>query len=384
MRTIQLLTLLVIAACAAPTTHQSALGRDQLRLERLRQQQFVIQGELAAQERVNRVAWPLLKAAVPLCDGQLGTRLGLTFSNVQGFSNEYQEAARSLGFTDTLSITSVLPGSPADRAGFMTGDRLVDWGDRVLPVGRGAAATLVQWLSAGAPPPERAGGRTAANTQQQGVARGLTVRRPIDNALGERIELRLLPDTVCNYPVGVMKSQELNAWTDGRNIAVTTAMLRFIADDDELGAVLAHEIAHNVMRHIEAKKKNAALGALFGAIVDVAAATQGVNTGGEFTNMGAQYGAMTFSQDFEREADYVGQYILARAGMTLEAGTRMWRRMAQESPGSIRFATSHPTTVERFLRLEQAAEEIIAKTAAGEELTPTRKQEAAGRRRNEE
>ena len=164
-----------------------------------------------------------------------------------------------------------------------------------------------------------------------------------------------------------------------RTRVIPTAMMRFAAREDELAVVVAHEIAHNAMRHIDAKKKNATFGALLGAILDVAAATQGVNTGGEFTSQGAELGAMTFSQDFEREADHVGMYILARADHHTNTAADFWRRMAQESPGSIKFASSHPTTAERYLRLEQAAAEIEGKRAAGQPLLPELKVERARR-----
>jgi hypothetical protein len=45
---------------------------------------------------------------------------------------------------------------------------------------------------------------------------------------------------------------------------------------------------------------------------------------------------MTFSQDFEREADYVGMYLLARSGRQVAGAAGFWRRMAQESPGEER------------------------------------------------
>jgi predicted Zn-dependent protease len=98
-----------------------------------------------------------------------------------------------------------------------------------------------------------------------------------------------------------------------------------------------------------------------------------VNTGGDFTNLGAEFGAMSFSQDFEREADYVGMYLLARADRPIANAADFWRRMAQESPGSIKFASSHPTTAERFVRLENAAAEIEQKRTAGAPLMPEMK-----------
>jgi hypothetical protein len=44
--------------------------------------------------------------------------------------------------------------------------------------------------------------------------------------------------------------------------------------------------------------------------------------------------------------------------------------MATESPGSIKFASSHPTTAERFVRLAQITQEIDRKVANSEPLFP--------------
>jgi predicted Zn-dependent protease len=150
-------------------------------------------------------------------------------------------------------------------------------------------------------------------------------------------------------------------------------MMRFAGSDDELAVVVSHELAHNAMRHMDAKKKNATLGAILGATLDVAAASQGVNTGGGFSQQGAQAGARSYSQDFEREADYVGMYILARAGRPYADAPNFWRRMGQESPGSIRYASTHPTSAERFIRLDKTVAELKAKLASGAPLLPEAK-----------
>jgi predicted Zn-dependent protease len=193
----------------------------------------------------------------------------------------------------------------------------------------------------------------------------LTVKR------GDSVSTVLIPmDTVCNYGVVVQKDDALNAFADGNTIYVTSAMMRFATEPAEIETVVAHEIAHNAMGHIDAKKRNAAVAGLFGVLLDVAAASQGVNTGGEYTKQMAALGAMTFSQDFEREADYVGLYIMARANEPVTSSANLWRRMATESPGSIKFASSHPTTVERYVRLEAAAAEIEQKRTTGEPLVP--------------
>ena len=84
-------------------------------------------------------------------------------------------------------------------------------------------------------------------------------------------------------------------------------------------------------------------------------------------------GAEAHSQDFEREADYVGMYILARANLPLATGPNVWRHMAQIDPASIGYASSHPTTAERFVRLGEAINEIERKRRMNLELLPEMK-----------
>jgi beta-barrel assembly-enhancing protease len=180
------------------------------------------------------------------------------------------------------------------------------------------------------------------------------------------------PDRVCDYGTLVVNSGELNAFADGRTIYVTSAMMRFLSND-ELRVVIAHEFAHNAMGHIKAKKKNSIFGAVLGALGDVFMASQGINTGGYYTSQGAKAGATVFSQDFEREADYVGLYALTLADLPLDPAPMFWRHMAQAEPKSIGFASTHPTTAERFVRMEQAITEIREKTASHQALLPSKK-----------
>ncbi|HEV7990687.1 MAG TPA: M48 family metalloprotease [Gemmatimonadaceae bacterium] len=137
---------------------------------------------------------------------------------------------------------------------------------------------------------------------------------------------------MCAFTVSVEPDGAIDAHADDRSIVVTSAMLHFM-NDDELSVVLAHEIAHGVMRHASAAP-------------------------------------ITFSQDFESEADYVGLYILAWAGRPIDDAAQLWRRLAGEHPAEITFANSHPTTAERFVRLEQWRSEINRKIASGMDFGP--------------
>src|SRR5581483_5808207 len=139
------------------------------------------------------------------------------------------------------------------------------------------------------------------------------------------LSVTIAPDTLCKYNVVAVKSDVLNAWADGEKVVVTSAMLRFAADDDELAVVLSHEIAHNAMRHLDARIKNTMMGAIVGAILDVAVSTGGADTQWGYTRRLASAGSQAFSQDFEREADYVGLYILARAQRPYASAPDFWR-----------------------------------------------------------
>jgi Zn-dependent protease with chaperone function len=177
---------------------------------------------------------------------------------------------------------------------------------------------------------------------------------------------------VCTFDVIAQHGSELNAAADGKHIFVETAMLRF-ASDEELSVVIAHEIAHNAMHHLDAQAKNALGGAMLGALADIASAAGHVNTHGRYTKLGAEVGAQVYSQDFEREADYVGLYIMAWAGLPVDKAAGFWRRMAVEHPTGILFSTTHPTTAERFVRLEQWAREVDRKLLSGEAFGPEMK-----------
>ena len=152
-------------------------------------------------------------------------------------------------------------------------------------------------------------------------------------------------------------------------------MMRLAETDEELATVVGHEIAHNVMGHVESKRTGAIIGGLLGALVDSAAASQGGNMGGFYTDMGMRLGANAYSVDKEQEADYVGLYLMERGGFDSSNVANFWRRMGAENPGAIErsgmpFLDTHPAPPERFLALQSIHQEIMNKRAAGEPLLP--------------
>jgi len=147
-------------------------------------------------------------------------------------------------------------------------------------------------------------------------------------------------------------------------------MLRMIRTDADLATIVGHELAHVNMGHYKKKAQNELLGEFGGALIDGGFLLGGVYTGRTFTNYLGVVGARAFSVEFEREADYVGAYYATRAGYDIAGTEEVWRAIGLENPTSIRTATTHPITPERFLQMRKVAEEIADKKRRNLPLVP--------------
>jgi predicted Zn-dependent protease len=179
----------------------------------------------------------------------------------------------------------------------------------------------------------------------------------------------------CDYPVLLIDSDEVNAMADGNKIFVTRGLMRFVENDAELATIVSHELAHNARGHLSMVKKNSLAGGVGGLLLDIAAAAAGVNTQGAFSRAGMSVGSSLYSKDMEREADYVGLYILALSGYDIKDAPNVFRRLGTANPKSIegKYAVSHPSTPERFVNLEKTVEEIVNKKSSGLPLFPEEK-----------
>lgn len=175
----------------------------------------------------------------------------------------------------------------------------------------------------------------------------------------------------CRFDIGLDKEGGgLNAYADGQRVVVFPEMVAFTKNDEELALVLAHEMAHNIMNHPDGQKQNVGMAGIAGALADALAQTQGIETGGMLGKLGAQGALLRYSKGFEREADYVGMYIMARSGYAITDAPKFWRRMSKKNPDGMYTGTTHPTNPDRYVALSKAIQEIEAKRAAGVPLMP--------------
>jgi len=335
----------LLVGCAGPTTQRTKPNEAAVAHEAEMQREIALQEILDDQYRLDRVGWPILKAGLQFCEDRKAKTVGFKYATKHDFEGEYQDIAISkLGLGDTLRIINVIETTPAAESGLNEGDILISVNSRNVPIGKNASIDFAKFLKT----------ETEENSQLTfGVKR---------DGLNETINV--IPVYACDYPLIVSDAEIVNAYADGNQIIITQGMMSFAKTDDELALVVGHELAHNSMRHIDAKRLNA----FGGFLIDILFAVLGANTQGAFSNMAAQ----AYSQEFEAEADYVGLYINELAGYEIKDAAYFWRRMGVKHPSSIEqnHARSHPSSPERFVSIEDTINEINQKKSVGEELLP--------------
>lgn len=177
----------------------------------------------------------------------------------------------------------------------------------------------------------------------------------------------------CSFSFAIANQDVLNAWADGKGVFITPKMISFARTDEELANVLAHEYAHNVLNHPQSTGQNAAVGSIGGLLLDTLASSQGLNTGGQFSKIGADFGQYHYSVAFEKEADYVGLYILANAGYDVNGAVNFWARFTTQNSAGLERSRSHPSNPERSVAMRSTIAEIKQKQSTNQPLFPNLK-----------
>ena len=168
------------------------------------------------------------------------------------------------------------------------------------------------------------------------------------------------------WQMNVIRSSELNAWAmPGGKMAVYSGLVEKLhLTDDELAAVIGHEMTHALREHTKAQVGQQLLTGLGMQIGGAVLASQGgidPNMIALGSGLLAEYGInKPFSRQHETEADIGGLMLMARAGYNPQAAISVWQKMAQAGGGSTpTFLSTHPSGADRIAVLQQYLPEAM-------------------------
>lgn len=159
----------------------------------------------------------------------------------------------------------------------------------------------------------------------------------------------------------LLKDDTINAYVmAGGKITFYTGIIdKLKLTDDEIAAVMGHEMAHALREHTREKMSQSALGDL---ALSVGGAIMGVGQGGmQLAGVGKQLALdLPFSRRMESEADLYGLELAARAGYDPRAAVTLWQKMASEGGGDgPSFLSTHPASGDRMAALEAAIPRVM-------------------------
>ncbi len=183
----------------------------------------------------------------------------------------------------------------------------------------------------------------------------------------QRVVEQLPPDWQrIGWETAVFVDKSPNAFAlPGGKVGVNTGIFAVAKNQDQLAAVIAHEVGHVYSQHhneritkqMGAQGALQVLGALAGARYGEGAANAVVQGGG----IAAQAGfLLPNSRTQETEADVVGQQLMARAGFDPRAAVGLWENMIAASRGAPpEWLSTHPNPETRIQELNSRAASLV-------------------------
>ena len=162
-----------------------------------------------------------------------------------------------------------------------------------------------------------------------------------------------------NWEIQVFASPQVNAFAlPGGKIGVFEGMFEVVGSEDQLAAIVGHEIGH-----LEAQHPQERMSAQMATDTGLSILAFFLNLGGiEYSReiaaalgLGVQYGLLLpFNRDQELEADALGLRLMDSASYDPREAVDLWRRM--EAAGGSRgpeFLATHPAPQSRIREIEE-------------------------------
>jgi len=248
-------------------------------------------------QRLQDMGWRLVRGNAAFCP-QVIPSIGLQLQDAASYGRP-EIARAALGLTGDFAVQTVAAGSPAQQAGSLTRNREITRLERFDPNGWPAGAQL-DWQRLA-----RAHDHiTAMLTDHGGIAIGFA-----DGAA-----VRVQPALVCATRFELM-GEGTAAVADGTRVVIGIEAPGFADDDAMFAAMLAHELAHNLLGHAAwLDRKGRAAGQ---------------------------------SRRTEREADRLMPWLLANAGFAPEVAVGFMQAWGPRLPAGRLIAPTHDSWTRR-------------------------------------
>ena len=351
---------LFLSGCATPVTPSAELDNARIQKDIFEQRRLYVQNQDQDLTRLKRIAWPLFHHNAALCNNlQKSGVWGYGFS--AGYIDQFESDFRDAVFKyykmaeNHPTVTLVTPGGPADKAGMKKGDHIIAFQGENISVRRSEIDRFFDTL-------------IEHRARKDKLPISMVVKR------GQKhIKIKLRPERTCDYAIRVIPETTINAYVDNHQIVFTRALLNK-ADDEMIRVLMAHQLGHILMGHTQSAEKKQSGSRLFGMLLDMFSTSQGVETGGYWSDVGAHTRGQVYPESYETEADYMAFYLLARAGYDLSQVKNIWQMFSTE-PGESQtlapdFTCSHFSVPERFIAMDKMIAEIERKKRMDQPLVP--------------
>jgi beta-barrel assembly-enhancing protease len=279
---------------------------------------------LAAQDgRVATIGYRLAEANAPFCQTK-SRNPGWVLNGIAQFDDN-EAAAAAFGFDRWyVNIVALVPDGPAAKAGLSVGDVMISlpdtrW-DQKMHVLPDADAEGMEQL------------RQTLNAMwaEKGAV------EIVFEAGETRKAFNFAPPEICASDFWVDTRTKIDAGADGDRVRVTSGLVSYVPDDQELAAVIAHELAHNLLGH--------------------RARLEGIKKGKTKAILAT-----------EEEADRLSVWLMANAGYDPKAAQRFWERYGKQYGLGIFSAATHHRWKKRVAMM-QVEIDLILRTVAKDSL----------------
>lgn len=158
------------------------------------------------------------------------------------------------------------------------------------------------------------------------------------------------------WQLAVLKSDTVNAYVapGGKVVFYTGIVNKLNLTNDEIAAVMGHEMTHALEEH---SKNKIGADALTNLAVDIVKSYAGNNIGqfgSAAIDLGKQVGVgLPYSRSLESRADYGGLMLMAKAGYNPQAAITLWQKMnSLDGAGGPAFLSTHPSNGQRIQAMQ--------------------------------